>query len=112
MRTHIAHIAMAIAMRGPGQASLTRAALARPPRMLLRGHLSQLPHFLLPAAWLADSNWVWTLPACACVTHDRESFKNTPRGGHADAPARTAEEAAQEMREGKGGGILGGSGVA
>jgi hypothetical protein len=61
---------------------------------------------------MADSNWVWTLPACACVTHDRESFKNTPRGGHADAPARTAEEAAQEMREGKGGGILGGSGVA
>ena len=43
MRTHIAHIAMAIAMRGPGQASLTRAALARPPRMLLRGHPPATP---------------------------------------------------------------------
>eukprot|EP01046_Picozoa_sp_COSAG06_P049147 COSAG06_NODE_7502_length_2482_cov_12.172801_3_plen_124_part_00 len=123
MRIHIAHFAI-IAMRAcagqarphshapPSPASNAAARLSPATPRDARCHRSQLPHFLLPAAWLADSNWVWTLPAC--VTHDRESFKNTPRGGHADAaaPARTVEEAAQEMREGKGAGILGGSGVA
>ena len=62
---------------------------------------------------LVAEQHVWFCSACHC---DRESFKNTPRGGHAavdgDAAARTAEEAAKQMREGKGSGILGGSGVA
>ena len=56
---------------------------------------------------------------CPCIC-DRESFRNTPRGGHqrvvetagADSANSTPAEIAQRMREGKGSGILGGSGVA
>ena len=70
------------------------------------------------AGFAADAH---VLP-CSAWLCDRESFRNTPRGGHekagetapgddGDTGASTAE-IAQRMREGKGSGILGGSGVA